>query len=94
MNERLREKGMVGGKKHGFLGGQKHRPETEWEKHLDTHPPLITPRSRGESEPDCDTSASVNVEGLRTFSRESWSAPSVGSTMLDHGPAASTCTDA
>jgi len=42
-NERLREVGMVGGKKRGFVGGQKRRPPDEWTVHEHAHPPLITP---------------------------------------------------
>ncbi len=43
MNERLREGGMVGGKKRGFVGGQKRRPPDQWTVHEHAHPPLITP---------------------------------------------------
>ena len=43
MNERLRDHGMVGGKKRGFVGGQRLRPRDDWVIHENAHPPLITP---------------------------------------------------
>jgi Resolvase, N terminal domain/Recombinase/Recombinase zinc beta ribbon domain len=43
MNERLREQGLAGGKKRGFVGGQKHRPRDDWTILENAHPALITP---------------------------------------------------
>jgi hypothetical protein len=43
MNERLREQGLAGGKKRGFVGGQKHRPQDDWTITENAHPALITP---------------------------------------------------
>ena len=43
MNERLRDHGMVGGKKRGFVGGQRLRPRDDWVIHENAHVPLITP---------------------------------------------------
>ena len=43
MNERLRDHGMVGGKKRGFVGGQRLRPQDDWVIHENAHTPLITP---------------------------------------------------
>jgi len=42
-NERLRERGLVGGKRRGFVGGQKYRPVNEWTVKEHAHPALITP---------------------------------------------------
>ncbi len=43
MNERLREQGLAGGKKRGFVGGLKHRPRDDWTITENAHPALITP---------------------------------------------------
>ncbi len=43
MNERLREGGMVGGKKRGFVGGHKLRSPDQWTVYEHAHPPLIEP---------------------------------------------------
>ncbi len=42
-NERLRERGLVGGKRGGFVGRQKFRPAEEWTVKEHAHPALITP---------------------------------------------------
>jgi site-specific DNA recombinase len=42
-NERLREQGLAGGKKQGFVGGQKYRPRDDWVITEGAHPALITP---------------------------------------------------
>ncbi len=41
MNERLREQGLAGGKKRGFVGGQKYRPKDDWTIAENAHPALI-----------------------------------------------------
>jgi hypothetical protein len=43
MNERLREQGLAGGKKRGFVGGQKFRSRDDWTITENAHPALITP---------------------------------------------------
>ncbi len=42
-NERLREPGLVGGTRRGFVGGQKHRPREQWTVKEHAHPALISP---------------------------------------------------
>jgi site-specific DNA recombinase len=42
-NERLRAQALAGGKKRGFVGGQKYRPRDDWVVTEGAHPALITP---------------------------------------------------
>jgi hypothetical protein len=51
MNERLREGGLVGGKKRGFVGGQSRRPSEDWTIHRNAHPPMITPETAAKVQP-------------------------------------------
>jgi len=44
-NERVRERGLVGGKRGGFVGGQKHRPSDQWTVKEHAHSALITPET-------------------------------------------------